>query len=203
MPSAGVSARTIAPCSPCGRTEQMMAGVSSRMCLFEPSSIAGRASMRTVTHWLRLCSRARTLVTRMRLLKLDRIEKARPRRFAERLDLPPPSGCEAAFPADFGRRFVVFGDAEEEFDWGAPLCRESTSTEAFAALPVATRFFGEHGVVPTYVCDWPVVTNPASAAALQAMAAAEACDVGAHLHPWVNPPHVEQVSPANSFAGSL
>jgi hypothetical protein len=136
-------------------------------------------------------------------LKLDRIERPRPRRFAERLDLPPPSGCEAAFPAHFGRRFVVFGDAEEEFDWGAPLCRESTSTEAFAALPVATRFFGEHGVVPTYVCDWPVVTNPSSAAALQAMAEAEACDVGAHLHPWVNPPHVEEVTPANSFAGAL
>lgn len=136
-------------------------------------------------------------------MKLDRIEKPRPRRFAERLDLPPPSGCEAAFPADFGRRFVVFGDAEEEFDWGAPLCRESNTTEAFAALPVATRFFGEHGVVPTYVADWPVVTNASSAAALQAMAEAGACDVGAHLHPWVNPPHQEEVTPRNSFAGSL
>jgi peptidoglycan/xylan/chitin deacetylase (PgdA/CDA1 family) len=135
-------------------------------------------------------------------LKLDRIEQARPRRFAERLDRPPPPGCEAAFPADFGRRFVVFGDAEEEFDWGAPLSRDSTSTDAFA-LPVATRFFGEHGVVPTYVADWPVVTNPASAAALQAMAEAGACDVGAHLHPWVNPPHEEEVTGPNSFAGAL
>jgi hypothetical protein len=136
-------------------------------------------------------------------LKLDRIERARPRRFAERLDLPPPAGCEAVFPADFGRRFVVFGDAEEEFDWGAPLSRDSTRTETFAALPIATRFFGEHGVVPTYVADWPVVANPASAAALQAMAEAGACDVGAHLHPWVNPPHQEEVTPANSFAGAL
>jgi peptidoglycan/xylan/chitin deacetylase (PgdA/CDA1 family) len=136
-------------------------------------------------------------------LKLDRIEKARPRRFAERLDLPPPAGCEATFPVDFGRRFVVFGDAEEEFDWSAPLSRESTGTEAFAALPVATRFFGEHGVVPTYVADWPVVANPGSADALRGMAEAEACDVGTHLHPWVNPPHEEEVTPANSFAGTL
>lgn len=136
-------------------------------------------------------------------MKLDRIEKAPARIYAERLDLPPPEGCEAAFPADFGRRFIVFGDAEEEFDWGAPLSRESTSTGAFMALPVATRFFGEHGVVPTYVCDWPVVSNPGSAEALRAMAEAEACDVGAHLHPWVNPPHQEEVTPANSFAGAL
>jgi hypothetical protein len=136
-------------------------------------------------------------------LKLDRIEKPRARRFAERLDLPPPAGCEVVFPADFGRRFVVIGDAEEEFDWGAPLSRHATSTEAFAALPVATRFFGEHGVVPTYVADWPVVANPGSADALMGMAEAEACDVGAHLHTWVNPPHQEEVTQANSFAGAL
>ncbi|MEA3004522.1 MAG: hypothetical protein QOH81_3310 [Sphingomonadales bacterium] len=136
-------------------------------------------------------------------MKLDRIERPRARTFAGRLDRPPPAGCEAAFPEDFGRRFAVFGDAEEEFDWGAPLSRESTRTDAFAALPLATRFFGEHGVIPTYVADWPVVTNPASAAALQAMAEAGACDVGAHLHPWVTPPHEEAVIPANSFAGAL
>lgn len=136
-------------------------------------------------------------------MKLDRIEQAQARRFAERLDRPPSPGCEAAFRADFGRRFIVFGDAEEEFDWGAPLSRDSNSTEAFAALPVATRFFGEHGVVPTYVADWPVVTNPTSAAALQTMAEAGACDVGAHLHPWVNPPHEEEVTRPNSFAGAL
>jgi hypothetical protein len=29
------------------------------------------------------------------------------------------------------------------------------------------------------------------------------CEIGAQLHPWVNPPHVEEVSAANSFAGNL
>jgi hypothetical protein len=136
-------------------------------------------------------------------LKLDRIERPGPLMPAIRLDRPPPAGRAAAFPAAFGRRFIVIGDAEEEFDWGAPLSRNATRTEAFAALPVATRFFGEHGVVPTYVADWPVVTNEASAEALRAMAEAGACDVGAHLHPWVNPPHEEEVTQANSFAGAL
>jgi hypothetical protein len=28
-------------------------------------------------------------------------------------------------------------------------------------------------------------------------------DIGAHLHPWVNPPHVEDVSAANSYVGFL
>jgi hypothetical protein len=29
------------------------------------------------------------------------------------------------------------------------------------------------------------------------------CDIGAHLHPWVTPPHDETVTVANSFAGNL
>ena len=136
-------------------------------------------------------------------MKLDRINSSRQRALAVALDRPPAPQCEASFPDDFGRRFVVFGDAEEEFNWRAPLSREANTTEAFAALPIANRFFIEHGVVPTYVADWPVVANPQSAAALQEMAAVGACDVGAHLHPWVNPPHKEIVNPANSFAGSL
>ena len=136
-------------------------------------------------------------------MKLDRIERAAPRRFAERLDRPPPPGCEAAFPADFGRRFVVFGDTEEEFDWGAPLSRDRRAPRPSPPFPSPPASSASMAVVPTYVADWPVVTNPASAEALQAMAEAGACDVGAHLHPWVNPPHEEEVTPANSFAGAL
>jgi hypothetical protein len=48
-----------------------------------------------------------------------------------------------------------------------------------------------------------VVNNEGSAAVLKEMAAVGACDVGAHLHPWVNPPHREAVNSANSFAGAL
>jgi hypothetical protein len=139
----------------------------------------------------------------MAALKLDQIGKSHPRALAVTLDQVPPPDCEAVFPEDFGRRFTVFGDAEEEFDWAAPLDRDANTTIAFVALPVANRFFGEHGIVPTYVADYPVVANAASAAVLQEMAAVGACDVGAHLHPWVNPPHREIVGPANSYAGNL
>jgi hypothetical protein len=139
----------------------------------------------------------------MAALKLDRIESPRQRALAVALDRPPAPQCEALFPPGFGRRFAVFGDAEEEFNWGAPLSRDANTTEAFAALPIANRFFVEHHVIPTYVADYPVVANPESAAALQEMAAVGACDVGTHLHPWVNPPHRETVNGPNSFAGTL
>jgi hypothetical protein len=134
-------------------------------------------------------------------LKLDRIDTSRA--LAGRLDLPPTPACAARLPESFGRRFLIVGDGEEEFDWGAPLNRASTATTAFEQLPEANRHFVTRGIVPTYVVDYPVVANPRSADALAAMHSAGECDTGAHLHPWVNPPHDEVVSGFNSFAGNL
>jgi hypothetical protein len=134
-------------------------------------------------------------------LKLDRIDTSRA--LAERLDQPPSPECAARLPKGFGRRFLIVGDGEEEFDWGAPFSRESTATSAFEQLPAANRYFVARGIVPTYVVDYPVVANPRSADALAAMHAAGECDTGTHLHPWVNPPHDEPVNGFNSFAGNL
>ena len=133
-------------------------------------------------------------------MKLDKISKQSE---ARRLDRVPGPEDELVLPESFGRRFLVVGDCEEEFDWAKPLDRASTGTSAIAALPDATRRFAEAGVVPTYVVDWPVATDPRSAATMADMAAAGLCDIGAHLHPWVNPPHQEDVNRANSFAGML
>lgn len=120
-----------------------------------------------------------------------------------RLDLPPPSSARLRFPDSVGRRFAIFADAEEEFDWKGPFRREATSTEAIDALPQANRFFTERGCVPTYLVDWPVVANPASATTMRTMAAEGCCDIGTQLHPWVNPPFNEEVSVYNSYAGNL
>lgn len=117
--------------------------------------------------------------------------------------MPPQPGARAKLSPGFGRRFAIFGDAEEEFDWQLPLDRFSTSTGAIASLPVATRRFNAAGVVPTYVVDYPVVANPASGATMRAMVEAGECDIGTQLHPWVNPPFDEPVTPVNSFTGNL
>lgn len=119
------------------------------------------------------------------------------------LDRPPPASARARIAPDFGRRFLLFADAEEEFDWSKPLSRDETETSAVAALPEANRRFTERGLVPTYLVDYPVANRPRSAAALRGMVEAGACDIGAQLHPWVNPPHVEVVDRANSFVGGL
>ncbi|WP_129586408.1 polysaccharide deacetylase family protein [Sphingomonas montana] len=120
-----------------------------------------------------------------------------------RLDYPPAPTARAAFAPDFGRRFAIFGDAEEEFDWTRPVRREAQATTAMLALPAANRRFVDRGIVPTYLVDYPVVDTPASADAVRTMIDAGECEVGTQLHPWVNPPHDEPVSQPNSFVGNL
>lgn len=122
---------------------------------------------------------------------------------AERLDLPPPPDARAALPAAFGRRFAIFADAEEEFDWSRPFDRAATATGAIASLPEANRRLCARGVIPTYLIDYPVACNRASGDTIAAMVAADACDVGAQLHPWVTPPFDEIVNDRNSFPGNL
>lgn len=106
-------------------------------------------------------------------------------------------------PDDFGRRFMLFVDTEEEFDWSRPTTREATATTAILALPEAHRRFRGHGISPTYLVDYPVADSADCVAALRPLAEAGECTIGAQLHPWVNPPFAEPLTPANSFAGNL
>lgn len=107
-------------------------------------------------------------------------------------------------PKDFRPLLVVVVDTEEEFDWTRPLSRANVSATTVAAQRIAhDAAFAALGVRPVYVADYPVVAAPEAVTALAALAAADACEIGAHLHPWVTPPHEEIVCPVNSYAGNL
>ena len=107
------------------------------------------------------------------------------------------------FPASFGRRFMLVVDTEEEFDWDAPFNRDSRDVTVTAGMQRAQNYFAAAGVKPLYVTDYPVIDDPRAGAMLAQWVADGLADVGAHCHPWVNPPHVEDVCVANSFAGNL
>jgi hypothetical protein len=98
--------------------------------------------------------------------------------------------------------FVVV-DTEEEFDWHGPFARDNTSVEAIRQLPVLQHLLDKHRVKPTYVIDYPVAANPVSAAVIRGLYETGNCAVGAHLHPWVNPPFTEALTRTNSFASNL
>lgn len=123
---------------------------------------------------------------------------------SHRWRVPPPAPAALIrWPAEFGRRFIVFVDTEEEFDWSAPFSREARSVGAIAALPTMHRRFAERGIGPCYLCDYPVVSDQAAVDVLRGLTADGRSSIGAQLHPWVNPPHDEEPSPLLSFAGNL
>lgn len=118
----------------------------------------------------------------------------------------PPAVAPAdrfEWPEDFGTRFGIFVDTEEEFDWSAPLSREQRGVTAISALPEAHRRFADRGVPVVYLVDYPVATTASSAEALQSILEDGRSAIGAHLHPWVTPPDEEEVNRYNSFAGNL
>ena len=98
---------------------------------------------------------------------------------------------------------LIIIDTEEDFDWDKPFDRNSTSVASLAAQHRAQEVFARHGVVPTYVVDYPVATSDLAGETLAAFQRDGQAEIGAHLHPWVNPPHEEAVNACNSYPGNL
>ena len=97
---------------------------------------------------------------------------------------------------------VTTVDAEEEFDWDKPFRRSATVT-SIRAQHLAHRVFEKYGVIPTYLVDYPVASQDAGRRPLQELIDSGLCDIGTQLHPWVNPPFLEEVANRNSYPGNL
>ena len=97
----------------------------------------------------------------------------------------------------------VVVDTEEEFDWGGGFFREKTAVTNIAGIARAQSVFDEFDLRPTYVVDYPVATDDGAIAPLKEFQDAGRAVIGAHLHPWVNPPHEEEVTNPNSYPGNL
>nr|WP_119035281.1 polysaccharide deacetylase family protein [Hephaestia caeni] len=118
--------------------------------------------------------------------------------------MPPPGpDARVAWPDDFGTRFTVFVDTEEEFDWRAPLSRDARDTTAIAALPDGHRRFAERGVPVAYLVDHPIATSARAVDILRNILEDGTAAIGTQLHPWVNPPFDEAPTRANSYPGNL
>ena len=110
----------------------------------------------------------------------------------------------ARLPPDHPPVLLIVVDTEEEFGWDKPFDRSSTQTASITAQKlVHDRIYDRYGIVPTYVVDYPVATTPAAVAALRSLMENGQCEIGTHLHPWVSPPHDEQVTHFNSYTGNL
>jgi hypothetical protein len=94
-------------------------------------------------------------------------------------------------------------DAEEDFDWSGPFIRTSSRVTSMRSQYKAHRVFERYGVIPTYLVDFPVASQDEGRGPLKELLEARQCEIGAQLHPWVNPPFVEVISNRNSYPGNL
>ena len=98
---------------------------------------------------------------------------------------------------------LIVVDTEEEFDWSKPFSRHSVATRSIPAQARAHEIYDRLGIVPTYVLDYPVASDPQAVAFLRGLRDAGKAEIGAHLHPWVTPPHFEDVNRRNSYHCNL
>jgi hypothetical protein len=98
--------------------------------------------------------------------------------------------------------FVVV-DTEEEFDWSAGFSSDHTRVGAIRKMGEIHTLLARYGVRPCYVVDFPVAHQPGGYEPLKEFLDAGECTIGAHLHPWVNPPFIEPVTRRNSFGCNL
>lgn len=107
------------------------------------------------------------------------------------------------WPDEFGRRFLVSVDTEEEFDWDASFQRSGHTTVSVPKLQKFQEFIEKYQVKPAYFIDYSIIMDDEAVAFLRNVAKRKTAEIGVHLHPWVNPPFDEQVNGPNSFAGNL
>ncbi len=94
-------------------------------------------------------------------------------------------------------------DTEEDFNWDGPFSRANISVASFGHAGRAQELFEKHGVRPCYLASYPILTDDAAARTLAGWVDGGRCVIGAHLHPWVTPPHEEVVCVINSFPCNL
>jgi len=92
---------------------------------------------------------------------------------------------------------------EEEFDWSKAHDRSATGIEHMQHIDRAQKLFDEFDIVPNYVIDYPIASQELAIAPLKDFADSGRALIGTHLHPWVSPPHDEEVNARNSYPGNL
>jgi hypothetical protein len=84
--------------------------------------------------------------------------------------------------------FILSVDTEEEWDWSGEFPQKDFSVSNVKQIPKFQAFCENLGIRPTYFTDYAVAENPEAIAILKAIVDKNTGEIGAHLHPWCNPP---------------
>lgn len=106
-------------------------------------------------------------------------------------------------PYELPPQLIVVIDTEEEFDWSAEPDANANLVSAMDYIDRVQGIFEEYGICPCYVVDYPVASQSQGYRLLKQFAQKRQCEIGAQLHPWVNPPQQEVLSRFNTYPGNL
>ena len=99
--------------------------------------------------------------------------------------------------------FVLTIDTEEEWQWDEEFPQHNCSVENVEKLPAFQTFCESLGIRPTYFVDYAVASNNLGSQTLRTFAKSNSAEIGAHLHPWCNPPYFGKTTEAESHVINL
>ncbi len=85
--------------------------------------------------------------------------------------------------------FILSVDTEEEWDWSGEFPQEKFQLQNTGYIPDFQAFCERLDIRPTYMVDYAVADHVDSVNFLKASVDDNKCEIGAHLHPWCNPPY--------------
>jgi len=99
--------------------------------------------------------------------------------------------------------FVLTIDTEEEWDWSGPFPQKVANVNNIDKLPAFNSICENLGIRPTYFVDYAVSDNKNAVEQMLTFTSKGNCEIGAHLHPWCNPPYYDAVGEAESHVVNL
>jgi hypothetical protein len=116
---------------------------------------------------------------------------------------PPAEARPLSLPAGSKPILLVVVDTEENFDWNAAYSSASTSVHGMRQIDRLQATFDRFGLKPIYMIDYAVASQRDGYGPLADIARTGRCEIGAHLHPWVNPPITEEICVRNTYPRNL
>ena len=94
-------------------------------------------------------------------------------------------------------------DCEEEFDWRYPIRGTPFSLKSVRPLRRLAETLARKNAPLTLMTTYAIVEDDESWKDLSATVEESGSAIGAHLHPWITPPFVEEATLKNSYQGNL
>lgn len=99
--------------------------------------------------------------------------------------------------------FVLSIDTEEEWNWSGKFPSTDCAVSNADSLPSFQAFCDDLGIRPTYFVDYAVANAPKARNVVEQLASLNSVEIGAHLHPWCNPPFFGETDERRSHIVNL